>query len=109
MYDLGCLYSHGSHELPQNHAKALELYHRAGELEYATSYYSIGNAYYAGDGVERDEKKALHYYWELAAMGGDTDTKSYVIYLIRISSASYLNVTSYLNMYVVGNAQHTLW
>jgi hypothetical protein len=51
----------------------------------------------------------LHYYWELAAMGGDTDTKSYVIYLIRISSASYLNVTSYLNMYVVGNAQHTLW
>jgi len=42
-------------------------------------------------------------------MGGDTDTKSYVIDLIRSSSASYLNVTSYLNMYVVGNVQHTLW
>ena len=30
----------------------------------------VGNAYVFGRGVERDEKKAIHY-WELAAMGGD--------------------------------------
>ena len=62
----------GKYGLPQDYAKALELWHRAAELGYAPSYYSIGAAYYCGDGVgvERNEKKAVHYF-ELAAMGGD--------------------------------------
>ena len=55
--------------LPQDHAKALELWHRAGELGKAASYFNIGCAYDNGEGVERDEKKATYYY-ELAAMGG---------------------------------------
>ena len=33
------------------------------------AYCSIGNAYYHGEGVEVDEKKAVNYY-KLAAMGG---------------------------------------
>ena len=70
IYNLGVCYSHGSHGLSQDHAKALELWRRAGELGYAPSYHSIGNSYYDGEGVERDEKKAVHYM-ELAAMGGD--------------------------------------
>ena len=69
MHNLGYYYSYGSYGLPQNHAKALELYHRAAELGNSLSYYSIGGAYFEGYGVERDEKKAK-YYWELAAMGG---------------------------------------
>ena len=69
IYSLGCNYSNGLHGLPQDHAKALELYHRAGELGYAGAYHNIGCAYYEGNGVERDEKKAIHY-WELAAMRG---------------------------------------
>ena len=69
IYNLGCCYSGGMHELPQNRAKALELWHQAGELGSAPSYYNIGGAYHAGNGVERDEKKAVHY-WELAAMEG---------------------------------------
>ena len=52
-----------------NHAKALELYQQAGELGYADAYHNIGSAYHFGEGVERDNKKADHYY-ELAAMGG---------------------------------------
>ena len=69
MYIIGCGFSEGSLGLPQDYDKALELYHRAGELGIAKAYYNIGNAYYNGRGVERDEKKANHYY-ELAAMGG---------------------------------------
>ena len=41
----------------------------AAQLGYAPPYYNIGMAYLNGRGVERDEKKATHY-WELAAMGG---------------------------------------
>jgi len=74
IYNLGCCYSEGSRGLPQDHTKALELWHQAGELGHARSYYSVGAAYYAGNGVERDEKKANHY-WELAAMGGDVDAR----------------------------------
>ena len=69
MHNLGCCYSHGDYGLTQDHAKALELYHQAGELGLAKSYYNIGNSYFEGYGVERDEKKAK-YYWELAAIGG---------------------------------------
>ena len=71
IFGLGCCYDDGIVEigLPQDHEKALELYHRAGELGYADAYYNIGSAYHFGEGVERDEKKADHYY-ELAAMGG---------------------------------------
>ena len=67
--NLGDCYFDRRYGLPQDHAKALELWHRAAKLGNTASYYSIGNAYYFGRVVERDEKKAKHY-WELAAMGG---------------------------------------
>ena len=70
MYILGCCYNNGSCGLPQNRAMALELWQQAAELGNAPSYCFIGVAYYQGYGVERDVKKANHYY-ELAAMGGD--------------------------------------
>ena len=73
-YGLGVCYSDGDNGISQDHAKAVELWHRAGELGYAPSYHNIGNAYYAGNGVERDEKKAIHYF-ELAAMGGDVESR----------------------------------
>ena len=69
IHNLGSCYSDGSRELPQDYAKALELWHQAAELGHTESYYCIGSAYYFDRGVERDEKKAIHY-WELAAMGG---------------------------------------
>jgi TPR repeat protein len=55
--------------LQQDYEKSMELRLRAGELGYAALYGNIGHAYYHGEGVERDEKKAKHYY-ELAAIGG---------------------------------------
>jgi len=70
--NLGVYYRDGIRGFPQNHLKALELWHRAAELGYALAYNSIGYAYEHGTrGVEVDKKKATHYY-ELAAMGGDT-------------------------------------
>ena len=69
MFLLGCNYSEGAHGLPQDRTKALNLWHRAGELGNAKAYNNIGYAYHFGEGVERDNKKADHYY-ELAAMGG---------------------------------------
>ena len=74
IYNLGCCYSDGELGLPQDHAEALELWHRASDLGHATSYYNIACAYDLGDGVERDEKKAVLYY-ELAAMGGHVNSR----------------------------------
>ena len=70
IYLIGCHCSEGRYGKTRNYATALGLWHRAGDLSYASAYYAIGNAYKFGNGVEVDEKKAKHYY-ELAAMGGD--------------------------------------
>ena len=64
-------YGKGTFGLPQDRAKANELYLKAGELGCAEAYYNLGNSYYSGErGVEVDKEKAKHYY-ELAAMNGN--------------------------------------
>ena len=75
IYNLGCGYSQGLYGLPQDYAKALKLWYRAGELGNAESYCCIGNSYRNGHGVDRDVKKATHYY-ELAAMEGNVNARS---------------------------------
>jgi len=62
MFTLGYHYDEGTLGLTQDRTKALELRHQAGELGCADAYYNIGYAYYHGEGVERDGKKAMHYY-----------------------------------------------
>ena len=74
-YNLACKYRSGLCGLPQDISKALELWHRAGELGSSTAYNNIGAAYYNGiRGVEIDDKKSRHYF-ELAAMAGDVDAR----------------------------------
>jgi len=68
---LGGYYDQGLHGMPQNRTKARELWVRSGELGCSQAYYNLGVHYQAGMGVERDDKKAKHYY-ELAAMMGST-------------------------------------
>ena len=65
----GC-YRTGTYGLPQDEAKANELYLKAGEFGCANGYYNLGHSYYNGNGVEVDKKKATYYY-ELAAMNGN--------------------------------------
>ena len=74
IYELGCSYSKGIRGLPQDNYKALKLWQQAAELGFARSYTKIGYAYQHGYGVERDEKKAIHYT-ELAAMVGDENAR----------------------------------
>ncbi|KAL7553304.1 hypothetical protein ACHAWF_016577, partial [Thalassiosira exigua] len=65
----------GEMDFPQDMARSSELLHRAGELGCAEAYYNLGNAYYFGRGVERDDKKKRKY-WELAAMSGNVNARS---------------------------------
>jgi len=70
IHDVGSYYRDGRNGLPQDHAKACELWHQAVELGFTEGYTNIGFAHNNGEGVEVDKKKAMHY-WELAAIGGD--------------------------------------
>ena len=74
IFGLGGCHSEGVYGLPRDYDKALKLWHRAGELGYTKAYNNVGNAYHFGEGVERDEKKADHYF-ELAAIGGDVTAR----------------------------------
>ena len=65
-YMMGAFYKEGAYGLPQDSAKAVEFWRKAGKL----AYNNIGSAYGIGNGLGRDEKMAKHYY-ELAAIGGD--------------------------------------
>ena len=73
-YMLAAYYRQGINGLPQDWAKANELWLKAGELGCAEAYFNLGNAYGNGRGVERDMKKAKYYY-ELAAIGGDLSAR----------------------------------
>jgi len=70
-YNLGSDYRDGTNGFPQDYTKALDLFRRSGELGNTAAYNNIGTAYYYGEGAEIDKKKGI-YYWELAAIGGDT-------------------------------------
>ena len=72
IYNRGCRYRDGTDGFPQNHTKALELWHRAAELGDSKAYCSIGVSYDNGEGVEIDKKKAVHYYELSAFMGNAT-------------------------------------
>ena len=70
-HQLGGYYDQGLHGMPQDRTKARELWVRSGELGCSQAYYNLGIHYQNAMGVERDDKKAKHYY-ELAAMMGNT-------------------------------------
>jgi len=74
LFNIGVYYRDGRYGFPQDYTKALELWHRAGELGHAAAYRNIGVAYETGRGVEVDKKKS-EYYHELAAIKGDTGAR----------------------------------
>ena len=91
-YVMGNYYYLGHHGLPQDSAKAVEFWHKAGKYGYT----NIGAAYYNGEGVERDEKMASHYY-ELAAMGGDSTAR----YNLGVSEYNAGNYDRALKHYMI--------
>lgn len=71
---LGSIYLQGIHGLPQDMAKANELYLKAGELGCSGGYYNLGKAYELGRGVDINKKKARHFY-ELATIMGNLSAR----------------------------------
>ena len=67
---LGCQYQQGGMGLTQDFSKAVELWNRAAELGSVNAHYALADAYYHGDGAEKDAEKANHH-WKLAAIGGN--------------------------------------
>jgi len=49
--------------------KAVEWYQRASELGYDGAHYRLALAYFSGEGVQADTKKAIHHYQIAAIMG----------------------------------------
>ena len=73
-YVLGGYYVRGIRGMPQDFAKASELFLKAGELGCAEAYCNLGNLYDDGRGVVVDKKKAK-YFSELAAMNGNVHAR----------------------------------
>jgi TPR repeat protein len=71
LYLLGMLHNTGDEgwRIERDVDKAVELFHRAAELGYASAYHDLGVMYADGDGVSKDETKA-NQYSEKAAMAG---------------------------------------
>ena len=96
IYNTGNYYRDGRNGYRVDHAKALELWHHAGELGYAEAYCKIGYAYEKGEGVVVDKKKANHYY-ELAAMGGNL----YARYNLGLEEERVGNMERALNHHMI--------
>ena len=74
IFHIACYYFDGRYGFPLDIEKSIRLWHQAAELGSAAAFFSIGNSYLHGNGVERDEEMAKHY-WELAAIGGDVSAR----------------------------------
>ena len=86
-HQLACYYTDGIRGVPQDRAKANELLLKAGELGCAEANSRLGYSYDTGAGVERNEKKAKHFY-ELAAMKGDVQAR-YNLGHMEIETSNY--------------------
>jgi hypothetical protein len=75
-------YYHGLNGVQQDHAKAKELYARAGDLGYSTAHINLGNIYHEGG----DMKKAK-FHFEAAAMAGQ-DVARYNIACMEVNDGN---------------------
>ena len=57
MQKIGFYYFSGTYGYPRDNAKAVALYHRAGELGNTWAYLGIANAYFKGEGVEMNKRR----------------------------------------------------
>ena len=69
LWNLAFDYGKGQGGCPQDEAKAIELFTRVVEMDINYAYY-LGNVYLWGDGVPKDQDKAI-YWFEKAAQQGD--------------------------------------
>jgi tetratricopeptide (TPR) repeat protein len=65
------------HDKERDYVKALEYYTKAAELGDVDAHCGLGGLYYQGDGVDKDEKRAV-YHFEQAAIGGHPSARGYL-------------------------------
>ena len=106
IHKFGVIYRDGTDGFPQDHTKALELWHRAGELGYAQAYNNIGVSYFEGRGVGVDKKKATHYY-ELAAMAGEIQAR-HNLGLYEIRAGNMDRAVKHLMIAIRDGSSHSL-
>ena len=68
-----------NHHGEGDYGKAVEYYTKSAELGDANAHACLGIAYYDGDGVEKDTKKAV-YHFEQAAIGGHPSARGLLGY-----------------------------
>jgi hypothetical protein len=68
IYNLGLLYAQGK-VMPQDKAKAAELYAKAHAAGFAKATYNLALMYQRGEGVEQDSVKAAEFYEQAHAKG----------------------------------------
>ncbi|EJK53661.1 hypothetical protein THAOC_26854, partial [Thalassiosira oceanica] len=66
---LGQKYYHGNLGLQKDVRRAAELWTEAAELGSNQAFFELGLAYQRGEGVEQNEKKAVHFYTKAAKQG----------------------------------------
>jgi len=72
---LGDQYSIGGYGLEKNVPRAMELLTEAAELGSIDAHFNLGNRYFHGEGVPKDEAKAVQH-WEKAAMQGCANSRT---------------------------------
>jgi TPR repeat protein len=87
MNNLGCLYQHGLlDEKKPNYQKAMEWYKKAAALRNAPAINSLGCLYYEGQGIKKNDKRALELFQEAAKLGHADSIKA-----IRTIGNHYVN------------------
>jgi TPR repeat protein len=61
-FDLGVLYQTGQQGGAPDQAKALELFQQSANAGHAPALFNLASVYYNGDGVAKDEAKAITLY-----------------------------------------------
>ena len=74
IHQLGAQYSNGRLGLQKDAQKAVKLWEEAVELGSVDALYSLGVAYFRGDGVRQDMAKAFEFYRK-AAMKGHAESR----------------------------------
>ena len=74
IYNYAHCYASGLSDFPLDKAKAMNLWHQAGELGCTRAYDEIAYAYCNENGVPKDSQLAK-YYWKLAAIKGSVNAR----------------------------------
>jgi len=102
-YALAGNYDEGINGVPQDWAKANELWLKAGDLGCAEAYSKLGHSFYNGRGEEVDKEKAIHYF-ELAAMNGNVSAR-YNLGCVEFNAGN--NNRAYKHMMIAAKSGHT--